>query len=314
MTVLRFDNASHLPFACVAALGNFDGVHIGHRALLDKITALAADSPEGTASLVWTFSSHTRNLLEGMALPQICTQEQKIGLFQSSGVDAVVFDDFSRVRSFSPDEFIRQVLVEQLRCTAVVVGWDFRFGEGGTGDAGLLSEHLAIRGVEVHVIPPVLWQGEVISSSLIRSCLTRGDITRANAMLGRYFSLLLPVVGGRQIGRTLNAPTINQLFPPGQIIPAYGVYLSRCLVNGRYYGGVTNIGVKPTLDGGGPSAETHLLDFDGDLYGQTIEVGLIQRLRGERRFSSLEELKEQIQLDISTARSHFSHSPEAIHA
>ena len=297
-----FTRDSILPYNTAVALGNFDGVHLGHMALFDTVKLRARDKE--CRSVVWTFSSHTMNLLSGGMLPQICTLEQKSRLFETLGLDCAVYDDFARVQSMTPEEFICDVLIRQLRCCEVTVGFDFRFGIGGSGNAAFLRDYLAGKSIGVSVIDPVVYEGEVVSSTLIRTCILFGEIERANALLGRPFSIRLPVVQGRKLGRTIGVPTINQIFAKGLIIPARGVYVSYCEIDGRRYKGVSNVGVKPTVDGHELNCETHILDFGGDLYDRVVEVYFVKKLRDERKFDGVDQLKEQIKRDIETARAY----------
>ncbi|MHC1695407.1 MAG: bifunctional riboflavin kinase/FAD synthetase [Eubacteriales bacterium] len=285
------------------ALGNFDGVHLGHKALLDEV---CSGHGQGYAGCVWTFSHHTLSYFRPEGIAQITTLEYKSRLFEKNGIEYTVYDDFERVRDMSASRFVDEVLLYQLSCRMAVCGFHFRFGRRGEGDAALLRSLLEKKGVECRVIPPVMLDGELVSSSHIRRLISVGDMEGAARFLGRPFAICLPVVQGYKLGRTIGFPTINQNFPPEHIIPAGGIYACRCIVDGKEYDGVSNIGYRPTVSGDSLNCETHIMGFSGDLYGDSIEVSFYKRLRGERKFDSVEELKEQIALDVVQAVEYFS--------
>ncbi len=281
----------------VAALGNFDGVHIGHRRLL----SVAAGKAEqlGTVPAVWTFTSLAK---EDAAIPALTTPEDKLRLIEQAGVSLVYEARFTDVRDWSAERFAEH-LAREIGAVHVVCGFNFRFGKGGAGDAELLRTLMADRGVGMTVVPPVLMDGVPVSSTRIRAAVEAGDMASAEQMLGRRFSVLLPVVHGSELGRTIGLPTINQDFPAGLIIPREGIYATLCDVGGEIRIGVTNVGVRPTVSTDGTvNCETHLLDFSGDLYGREVRVAFCARLRDEQRFPDLTALKNAIENDARTAR------------
>ena len=285
------------------ALGNFDGFHIGHMSLIDKIKAYANENVQNRMSCVWTFSEHSRNILKsGHPLPYITTKEEKIEILTQKKIDCLVFQDFNFVHYLSPDEFIDRIVVEYLNAEIVVCGYNYRFGRKREGNVEYLRDSLAGKNIETLIIPPVICEGQIVSSSFVRTLIKNGDMSKAGKFLGRPFSINFPVIYGKQIGRKIGIPTINQLFPEGHIIPAVGIYVCTCEVEGQIYKAVTNIGVRPTVNGGFLNSETHLLDFDGDLYGKNIKVNFYMKFRDEIKFPGLDELKEQIQKDIDFAR------------
>ena len=278
------------------ALGNFDGLHIGHMLLIDKIK-------EYGASCVWTFSEHSSNIINSdYSVPYITAKEEKTEILAQKDIDYLIFQDFNFVRYFSPEEFIGRVVTEYLGAELVVCGYNYRFGRNGEGNAEFLRDSLAKKNIETVIIPPVICEGQAVSSSFIRTLIKIGDMQRAKKFLGRPFSINFPVVYGKQIGRKIGIPTINQLFPAGHIIPACGIYACTCEVNGEIYKSVTNIGLRPTVNGDFLNAETHLIDFDGDLYGKNIKVNFYMKFRDEIKFRNLDALKEQIQKDIEFAK------------
>ena len=283
------------------ALGNFDGFHIGHMCLIDKIIEYARE--KNISSCVWTFAEHSLNILKSdYAVPCITAREEKIEILKQKNIDYLIFQDFNFVRHFSPERFIEKVIAEYLNAEFAVCGFNYRFGRNGEGNAEFLQSSLAKKNIETMIYPPVISEGEAVSSSFIRSLIKIGDMQRARKLLGRPFSINFPVVYGKQVGRKIGIPTINQLFPAGHIIPACGIYACTCEVMGKIYKTVTNIGVRPTVNGDFLNSESHLIDFDGDLYGKSIKVNFYVKFRDEIRFDSLDDLKEQIKKDIEFAR------------
>jgi riboflavin kinase/FMN adenylyltransferase len=292
--------AAGLPQKTAVALGNFDGLHIGHILLIDKIKEY-----DHLASCVWTFSEHSSNILNSdYSVPYITPKEEKIEILSRKNIDYIIFQDFNFVRYLSPREFISRVVAGYLNAGFVVCGFNYRFGLYGEGTAEFLRECLAEKNIETIIIPPVISGGQVVSSSFVRTLIKIGDMPRVKNLLGRTFSINFPVVYGKQIGRKIGIPTINQLFPEGHIIPACGIYACTCEAGGRTYRAVTNIGVRPTVNNSGDflNSETHLIDFDGDLYGKNIRVNFHMKFRDEIKFGSLCELQEQIRKDIAFAR------------
>ena len=285
------------------ALGNFDGVHIGHRRLL----CAARDAAEGIpscAAAAWTFTSLAK---DNPAVPALTTPEEKLHQFAAAGLDYAILEDFDAVRSRSAKDFTENYLMDRLHAAAVVCGFNFRFGRGGTGDAELLSRILARRGVPLTVVDPVMLGRAVVSSTRIRAAVADGDMESAAALLGRPFSICFPVLYGNQLGRTIGLPTINQNFPAGHIIPRRGIYACRCTVGEHRYAGVANIGVRPSVPGDGHiNCETHIIDYNGFLYGKSIRVEFCRRLRDERKFDSIDALKTAIEADVRAARAYFS--------
>ena len=287
------------------ALGNFDGLHVGHMILINKIKEYAKSNPKKRASCVWTFSEHSLNVLNSdYSVPYITEKDEKIEILNRKDIDYLVFQDFNFVRYFSPEEFIERVVIGCLNAEYIVCGYNYRFGRNGEGNAEFLRESLAKKNIETVIIPPVICECQVVSSSFIRTLIKIGDMQRANKFLGRPFSINFPVVYGKQIGRKIGIPTINQLFPEGHIIPACGIYFCTCEFGGEIYKAVTNIGLRPTVGGDFLNSETHIIDFDGDLYGRNIKVNFYMKFRDEMKFDSLEDLKEQIQKDIKFARAY----------
>ena len=266
-------------------LGNFDGVHLGHRALIGRARE------NGGIVTAYTFLS-----LPWIGAYLTGPEEKKVQL-RAAGVDFVVAEDFERVRDTEPEDFVRDVLAERLGATDLVCGFNFRFGKDGRGDAAMLSALAAERGIGTAVVGAVLSGGEPVSSTRIRSLLTEGKPEEAERLLGRYWSFSLPVLHGKALGRTLGFPTANQTFPPGMVVPKSGVYASFVLIGAERYPALTNIGFRPTFEKRAAlNAETHILGgWDGDLYGKRLRVGLLSYLREEKRFETAKDLTEEIE-------------------
>lgn len=280
------------------ALGLFDGMHIGHRA----VVAQAIRAGRGHCA-VYTFSPST--LYTKGDLRRIATDEQQAAILARMGVTEIFEADFSSVCDLSPAQFVEDILQNTLHATAVTCGFNYRFGKGGVGDASLLVDLCAERGIAVTVVPAVKSDGVPVSSTAIRCALAHGDMACATRMMNRGYCFNLPVEQGQHLGRRLGIPTINQVLPTDLALPRFGVYASYLEINGQLHYGVTNIGVRPTVGADTPLAETWIDDFDGDLYGQHIRVYPVKFLRDERAFDTLEELQAQVTRDAAKARAVF---------
>lgn len=276
------------------ALGTFDGLHKGHREVL------LSDTTEYDAKFAMVFSEHPQMVLNGEAPGELITESKRDELFMEWGYKPALVS-FGAISSLSPEEFIDEILVKGYGVTALCCGFNYRFGKGASGDVTLLRSLCSERGIKLTVCPQMDFENIPISSTRIRQCLREGDIPSANAMLGRKFSYNFEVVHGDKRGRTLGSPTINQFFSPNFTVPQYGVYASVTVVEGKQYSSVTNIGIRPTIGSSEKRSETNIIGYDGDLYGKNIEVALVKKIRGEKQFSSLDELSRQIASDRETA-------------
>ncbi|MFK7987060.1 MAG: bifunctional riboflavin kinase/FAD synthetase [Sandaracinaceae bacterium] len=283
----------------VVTPGNHDGVHRGHRALLDEARRLA--TPIGASVTALSFHPHPAEVLAPERAPAILTPiERRRELLLGRGADVVEVLTFDRaLSSEAPESFVERVLVNQLHARAVVIGADFRFGKGAKGDVALLRQMGPDSGFTVSVLEAVEVDGSRVSSSRVRAALVDGDIELATRLLGRVHDVSGEVVLGHQRGRTIGVPTAN-LDVRGVLMPTDGVYAVIARVGEQLISGVANLGVRPTVEAG-RSTEVHLLDFDRDLYGQTLRVGFVARLRGETKFDGLDALKAQIKRDIADA-------------
>jgi riboflavin kinase/FMN adenylyltransferase len=286
----------------VVTIGNFDGVHLGHRAILDRVRQRALEL--GGQAVAVTFNPHPIKVLRPeVNLPLLTTQDQKLKLLSDSGLDAVVVLPFSvEFAALPAREFVRQYFCERLRAREVVVGHDYCFGRGREGNIDLLREMGAVHGFTVQVVWAVEVQGAVVSSSLIRALLRLGKVTEAGRLLGRPYGVSGRVIRGKGRGaKLLGVPTAN-ILTPNELLPASGIYAVWARLDDAVLPGVANIGTCPTFDNTELSLEVHLLEFSGDLYDESMEVQFVVRLREEQRFPSIEALAAQIHADIASAR------------
>jgi riboflavin kinase/FMN adenylyltransferase len=282
------------------AIGVFDGVHRGHVAVLRRLQERSGDMPV----IAMTFAVHPHEVVTGMpAPPALAPLERRIerlGALDLDGVAVIEFDE--EVRQLSPDEFIKRYLVDGLDAALVSVGEDFRFGFEAEGNVDTLRLRGPEFGFEVVVTPIVDIHGTEVRSSAIRAAVASGGVALASSMLGRPFEIEGTVVPGDLRGRTIGFPTANITMPDCLVRPATGVYAVRCEIDGTRYLGVSNVGTRPTFGGGEETIEVHLLDMDEDLYGRTMRVQFIDRLRSEHHFESIDALVAQIEKDIEEAR------------
>ncbi len=283
------------------ALGFFDGVHLGHRAVLRTCMAFG-----GKSSVALTFSDNPLKALTGQCPPYITDNEKKARRITDLGINDVIFEDFNNLRELSPEEFFRDILHKRLRAKRVCCGENYRFGKNGAGDSKMLKSLCDRYGIEtdiIHLGKIELESNEscVISSTRIRELISNGDIRSANAMLGYNFSISGRIDSGNHIGTSMGFPTVNIPIPEGMVIPRYGVYASNIIIDGKSYRGATNIGVHPTVgENPAPICETFILGFEGgSLYGKKAECELLGFVRGERRFGSIEKLNAQIRKDCA---------------
>lgn len=286
--------------ACLT-LGNFDGVHRGHQALLATANSIAAEN--GFSFLPVTFWPHPRDVLDSAsAKPKLTSREEKLALLKAAGGDAVLEIPFTKeLAGHSPGQFIDRWLLP-LNPAHIVIGHDFHFGSQRSGTLKFLTEYGASNGFSVTQIEPAMWDGAPISSTRAREAILSGDLPLATALLGRPYALEGKVEHGFGRGRVLGFPTAN-LTPPPKLIPPQGVYATRVWHNGQPHCGVTNIGRNPTFNGEKLTVETFLPEASLDLYDQPIKVEFLQKLRGEEKFSNPGELKAQIAADIINAKS-----------
>jgi riboflavin kinase/FMN adenylyltransferase len=293
----------------IVTVGNFDGLHIGHRAITDTIVARARAC--GGTAVLYTFKPHPIRVLRPDQAPRlITTHEQKVELLEQAGIDVLIVEEFDeKLAAVTAEEFIREFLFARIQPLEVYVGYDFHFGRDRGGSMGFLTELGPKLGFSVTIIPEVTIGGSDVNSTRIRELLLESRVEEVGRMLGRAYSVRGRIVEGDQRGRTLGFPTAN-LDPENEILPAAGVYAGRFLFidegspgRGVELPAVMNVGTRPTFEGDGRTrAEAHLIDFEGDVYGRRIEMSFLSRLRDERRFSGLEALREQIASDVDATR------------
>ena len=291
----------------VIALGFFDGVHLGHGALLRRAREVADQT--GALACAVTFDHHPRDLIRGEPTPLINTHQERIILMQRYyGMDQVLVLPFDRSMMEMPwREFATHILSQQMGGVHVVAGHDYHFGYRGEGNAQRLEEVCREMGIGCTIIPPVQLDGITVSSTYIRGLIAQGEMERAVAFLGHPHLITGTVVHGKQLGRTLGAPTANLVLPESVLVPAFGVYATRVHLAGETHLAVTNVGVRPTVeDTHQVTVEPWILDFDRDVYGQGMEVEFYTRLRGERKFESLDGLRDEIFRNAGQTRAYFA--------
>lgn len=282
--------------ACVA-LGYFDGVHIGHRAVLAR-TAAAAHSM-GCEAAVFTFTPPEGRAVKGKAL---LTQTEKLRRLAALGIDVCVCPPFEAFCGLTPEEFVRRVLAEHFGARVVFCGENFTFGRDRAGNGDTLRALCGAMGIEAQAMPLTEWDGTPVSSTRIREALCAGDIPLVNAMLGEAYCIDLPVRHGKRLGTTLGFPTINQVYPAHMQLPREGVYATEVLLNGRWLPGATGLGTRPTVSGQGVTCETFIADFSGELYGDQIAVRFRQYLWPTQRFESLDALARMVRCAAEASR------------
>lgn len=310
MRVINFkypSRALDLTRGCGLCLGHFDGVHIGHRALVEELKHLNAARDVRLPLGVLLFTTPPTATLSKSPTPQLTTLEEKLQLMAEAGLDFAVLYDFPAIKDMSPEDFIARVLIGDCNTKMLVCGFNYSFGAKGAGTPTDLKRLFAAQqGRVLSVMPPITDGPYTISSSLVRAMLQGGHPDDAARLLGRPYTLCGEVKDGRRLGRTMGLPTANLTFPHGALVPMHGVYAVHVKVGARLYQGICNIGVRPTVnEGKDVNCETFIFDFDGDLYGKTIAVQFLYFLREEQRFADLAELEAQIRRDIARAKKYF---------
>lgn len=286
-------------------LGNFDGVHMGHKLLLEKAKEIAKQ--EQLAVAVFTFNPHPSYVIDGKKpVDLIYTREEKINVMAYEQVDYYLELSFDEtIANLSPIDFIEQILIKQLGARVIVVGADYRFGKHRLGDYRMLVDYAMTHELDVIVAHKLKHDGRDISSTWIREEIAKGNLGLVAHLLGRPYSITGEVVHGKQLGTRLGFPTANIIPASEKILPPNGVYISKAYVGGKEYKAITNIGLKPTVDGKMFSVEVYILDFRSDIYGRKIRVELYEFMRSEKKFNSIESLVYQIKLDVQQMKSYF---------
>lgn len=283
----------------ILCIGNFDGVHLGHRQLVNAVLEKHLSLKKIYSNIVcgtWFFDSNFYKNAD-----EIYSLDEKLDAFASLGLDYAIIANFDEMKSIPPNDFVHEILQNRCKCIHAVCGENFRFGSKATGDSGDLLDFMDGNAT---IVPLLTKDNTVISSTYIRHLLSIGNIEQANLLLSANYSIIENVVYGKQLGRTLGLPTINQNINSKKLILKNGIYATICTIDNKQYYGVTNIGVRPTVDNNDhKNIETHIIDFHNDCYNNRVKVEFVSRLRDEIKFNSVEELKYQIQQDvISTKR------------
>ncbi|WP_055070958.1 bifunctional riboflavin kinase/FAD synthetase [Clostridium massiliamazoniense] len=282
------------------ALGSFDGLHKGHLTLINKVVELSKKN-DGL-SMVYTFKNHPLEIIDESKAPKvIMDNDEKLNILEKEGIDISCLVKFDKkFMLIEPEEFIREI-IEKFNVKAIVVGFNYKFGFKNKGDVNLLRDLSEKLNFDLYVMSALEDEGVVISSTFIRGLIKDGEINRATELLTRPYSIKGEVIHGKQLGRTIGFPTANLNITANTVLPAMGVYYTNVELDGEIYRGITSVGNNPTVNGKTITVETNILDFSGDIYGKEIRVYFIERMRGNVKFNSLDELKNQLKSDKNFA-------------
>lgn len=288
----------------VVALGNFDGVHKGHQEIIAR-TVKSAEAA-GYKSAVFTFSNHPKNLMAGeIEVKNILYPEEKAAIIAKLGVDYLFNIPFDRsILTMEPIDFIDRLLLEKFHMRQAYCGFNYHFGYKAKGDVEVLMKEGLKKGFGIHIQEPYKIDGDLVSSTFIRSLIQDGKVDQCMKYMGRLYAIGGEVVVGNKLGRTIGFPTSNIMIDESMVTPPNGVYVTYCTYNGIRYPSITNVGVKPTIGSYNKNVETHIFNFDKELYGKDIRVEFLEKTRDERKFENVEELSRQITDDCITARSY----------
>lgn len=286
-------------------LGKFDGVHLGHRMLMDKVLAAKKD---GCIPTVFTFDKFPSQVLRHETMTSILVEDEKEQLLEELGIERyVLFPFHEKTASMEPEEFVEEILVKTMQVKELFVGTDFRFGKERKGDVTLLNKLAKQYDFAFEAVEKRMYEGAEVSSTRIRDCIVHGQMEDAAAMLGMPYQVSGEIIHGKNLGHKIGVPTINQAVPDGKILPRLGVYCAKVMVDGKEYQGIANVGSKPTVQNEPVyGVETHLFDCSEDLYGKQAKTELLSFVRPEQKFGSVEELRRQLELDKSEGRQYFS--------
>ena len=287
----------------IVALGNFDGVHIAHQKLIGLAVSLRDRLFPDAAVAAWFFSDLPENDLPVPPVGRLIGNDEKNALLRKAGAEYTFAYPFTELRAFSPEDFCNKTLITECHAAGAVCGFNFRFGKNAEGTPEKLESFFPGAFAE---LPETRIDGMTVSSTAIRESLRNGDTETAKRMLGRPYSLTLPVTHGKHLGTGMGIPTVNQVFPAGALIPRHGVYATVTRIDGKSYPGISNIGVRPTVESSDSvNCETYIFDYSGDLYGKTVTVEFHRFLRDERKFATVRKLHDAIQADIQSVRKMF---------
>lgn len=297
MVIIEDNFKQHFAEETYIALGSFDGLHIGHMSLINKTIRLA--KRHNANSMVFTFKNHPLRTINPELAPKlIMDNNSKINVLKNLGLDIINMVEFDKsLMKIAPEDFVIN-LISCYNAKGIIVGFNYRFGYKNRGDVRLLKKMGKVHGFTVHVMEPVKFKGQVVSSSFIRNIIAdEGDIKKANKLLTRPFAMEGVVIRGKQLGRTLGFPTVNLDYDKRFVLPRGGVYYTIVEYKNRIYRGITDVGYNPTTEDNKLSIETHILDFNENVYGEKIKVYFLERMREEKKFDSISELGEQLKKD-----------------
>ena len=295
-------------FGCrssVLCLGTFDGVHRGHAELVSETLKMRDRLRQNDQEILggaWCFRQPPASFLSDASCKQITDIREKTEIFKSLGLDFVAIGDFEELRDLTAEEFISDALIKECGCKGVVCGFNFTFGKGGKGKPDAIVKEFK---ENAKVLPPITYNGAIISSSSIRSLILNGNTEYAFELMGRPYSISATVIEGKRLGRKLGFPTINQIVPDNKLLPQKGVYATKVRVGGKEYFSVTNVGCNPTVKDSFVRCETYIIDFKGVLYGETVELSFYKHLRPEQKFENIEGLTLAVKNNIAETKKYF---------
>ena len=289
------------PSPSVVALGCFDGVHLGHVSVISRAVEIARELK--IPCIVFTFDEPPKNLFSAEPVPLITSETKKAELIASLGVDTLVTFPFTKeIAALTPSEFAEQILIKNLNAAHIVCGFNYTFGARAQGNTEFLADFCKERDIGLTAMPKLEICNECVSSSLIREHIARGEVENASNLLGRAYSLCAKVISDKGLARNLGFPTANQVFDEKTLMPKNAVYATRALIGGEWLPAITNVGMRPTVNGGVRCAETHIIGFSGDLYGKELDIEFVAFIRDEQKFESIEALTTRVLRDIETVK------------
>ena len=289
---------------CVVTLGNFDGLHMGHRALIGLAKEYA--QKEGMKSVVFTFNPHPMLYFNNRKLNKlIMSREEKLYAVSRLGVDIFIEYPFEEIHSLTPEEFAVELLFKKLKAKDVIVGDNFRFGAKHAGTPDMLKHFGEQYGAKVIVVNDIMLDGDTVSSTRVRKCLVERDLPMANKLLTEPYFMIGTVVRGKELGRTIGFPTVNIVADPDKLFPPNGVYATRTEYKGKTYSGITNVGINPTVNGTRKIVETFIFDFNEFIYGEKLKINFFKWVRDERKFDGIEALMAEIAKNTVTVKEYF---------
>lgn len=297
MEIIR-NGKKNIDIETTVALGNFDGIHLGHKALIDTATNLGKKSQ--TIPSIFTFDCNFNEIKLGLKDTSLISEEKKEIILEKLGIELLYIVNFcDEIENMTPEEFVREILLSRLNAKIVIVGFNFKFGHRALGDVDTLKLLSKKYNFEVVVIPPIIRNDQLVSSTFIRKLISEGQMKLANELLDRNYSMKGKVIRGKGRGKKLGFATANLKCDANYVSPKHGVYKTLVNYKDKIYNSITNIGVNPTFSDVNFSIETHIIDFKQDIYGEDIEIEFLEFIRSERKFSTIKDLIQQVNLDIS---------------